>query len=127
MTSTPAITFERLQDKFTAGLGRRIQRLRDDFEVISDARSDAISVAAALEDLHLAFHSLAGTAGTYGFKLITELASIGERLTETLRFPVGAYGISIVGFVIDSIASLAPATGTVPAMIPAEQPASQAM
>jgi chemotaxis protein histidine kinase CheA len=125
--NTRAITFEMLQDKFIAGLPRRIARLRDDFEVISDSRRDASSVAAALEDLHLAFHSLAGTAGTYGFTLITELSAIGERLTETLRFPVGAYGISMLDFVIDSIASLAPSPYAMPAPFESEQKAAHAM
>jgi HPt (histidine-containing phosphotransfer) domain-containing protein len=60
-----------LRERFTAALPRRIDE-------IADTLANCEAQLAPLSDLERRFHSLAGTAGTYGLTDIADLAAEGE-------------------------------------------------
>jgi diguanylate cyclase (GGDEF)-like protein len=65
-----------LRERFTAALPRRIDEL-------ADALAGCEANPGTLHDLERKFHSLAGTAGTYGLNAISELAAEGEEACNT--------------------------------------------
>src|SRR5436309_2984256 len=64
-----------LAERFAAALPARIDALA---EAVARCEADP----SALHHVERAFHSLAGTGGTYGMTAISELAAAGERAAE---------------------------------------------
>jgi len=94
-----------LRERFTAALPRRIDE-------IAGTLANCEAHLAPLSDLERQFHSLAGTAGTYGLSAVAELAAEGEAACST-DTPVGDYFHAL----IDSMRR-APTTSTSPAALP---------
>ena len=76
------LTPDFLQQRFFAGLERRVAELRTLLD--RNAAEDA-----DLEILTRAFHSLAGIGGTYGFPQVTALAREAEHFCGSVRTPLG--------------------------------------
>ena len=69
----------RFRDRFFAALKTRVARLDElTMAVAADPSSNA------LHDLAMAFHSLSGIGGTYGYPGVTEIARAAEEKTWTL-------------------------------------------
>lgn len=65
------VRVEFLQQYFAISFGKRL------------AEMVRLAEAGDIDKLHLAFHSLAGVAGTYGYPEVSEIARHGERHAET--------------------------------------------
>ena len=66
--------FAFLQQRFTAGLQRRVGEMNRCLDTLTSSAIDAPTA----ENLQRLFHSLAGIGGTFGFHEITDLAKEGE-------------------------------------------------
>lgn len=75
------LTPEFLQQRFFAGLERRVVELHALLDRPSLDEMD-------LETISRAFHSLAGIGGTYGFPLVTAVARDAEHFCDSLCQPV---------------------------------------
>jgi chemotaxis protein histidine kinase CheA len=77
------MTFQMLQERFLAGLARRVERLSGCLGQLADSASDEAKLA-IIDEMTRGFHSLAGIGGTYGFHRITDIARIGEVASDAL-------------------------------------------
>ena len=102
----PPTTFEVLQDRFVAGLDRRLTHLRGCLETLRTSAGDTVTLA-TLDDMMRGFHSLAGIGGTYGFPVITDVARLGEVACQSLDAPITAKDVVALGDVLDSLAMAA--------------------
>lgn len=82
--SAQKITLQMLQERFVAGLDRRVAHLSGCLASlrVSHTRGE---VSAIMDDMMRGFHSLAGIGGTYGFFDITKIARFGEAACQPLK------------------------------------------
>ena len=107
MISGP-VTFELLQARFVAGLDRRFTQLTTCVGVLRDSHSlDEETIANVQDDLMRSFHSLAGTAGTYGYHELTDIARLGDVLCRDLTVPPSSADMAMLEFIVESLASAA--------------------
>jgi diguanylate cyclase (GGDEF)-like protein len=99
-----------LRERFTAGLPRRIDE-------IAGTLSNCEAHLAPLSDLERQFHSLAGTAGTYGLTAVADLAAAGEAACGTDTPDSASEMSDYFHSLIDSMRR-APTTNTSPAASP---------
>lgn len=82
-----------LQERFVAGLDRRLTQLNAHVSSLRDAH-DGSQIASTADELMRGFHSLAGIGGTYGFPQITDIARLGEQACRSLNTPVAEHEIA---------------------------------
>ena len=96
------ITFHVLQERFIAGLDRRLARLDGCLKNLHDSVDDAARVA-SIDEMTLAFHSLIGIGATFGFHQITEIARLGERACNARDATITAQQVRALADIIDSL------------------------
>lgn len=96
------ITFEILQERFVAGLDRRLEHLDGCLAALSDERSSE-EIRATLDDMMRGFHSLAGIGGSYGFHRITGIARLGELSCNALDAPLTPRDVKALGDFVESL------------------------
>lgn len=101
MTVAPTLSLAMLRARFLTGLERRVSALECGLEVLTSCESG--ESRAPLVAMMYGFHSLAGIGGSYGFREITELASVGEAACESLPVPLGPEDIEMLAHLLEAL------------------------
>ena len=99
-------TFLMLQDRFVAGLDRRVINLRDCLGTLRESL-EGRQAPETLDEMNRAFHSLAGIGGTYGFHNITEIARRGDLTCKSLDGRASDHDLKVLAEVVESLAEAA--------------------
>lgn len=98
----PKVTFQMLQERFVAGLDRRVAQLSANLATLAGSAGQS-SALETVEEMTRGFHSLAGIGGSYGFHQITDVARIGETACEVLDGDITAPDLRLLAEIIDSL------------------------
>ncbi|WP_338844962.1 diguanylate cyclase [Massilia sp. W12] len=92
MTDTPlsmeqalAVKLRQLEARFLTGLSDRLAQIESGLMQMDAAQHSGEPLAGALAELHRVLHTLAGTAGTFGFAVLGEHAAVLELAIKALQ------------------------------------------
>lgn len=109
MNTTTAVTFQHLQQRFIAGLDRRLAHLNGCLAALRDVH--AVEKSITVEEMMRGFHSLAGIGGTYGYPSITNVARRGEITCRSIGKRVNAADVDALAGVLTELIAAASAAG----------------